>query len=157
MLVVLNGPRINAGESLSDGVDCSGGKIVRITMPPEWTGAPLSFQISTDGAFYNDLYHLQLTPGAYIAFEVVVPSSPGGIAIVLPEEFGHAASFLKIRSGTRGSPVDQEEDRDFAVAIETGDAGTDVEAAAVDEEEEEEDEPAPKSTRHYPKKKAKKR
>ena len=35
-LVVLNGPAIDAGESLSAGLDCSAGPIVKITMPPGW-------------------------------------------------------------------------------------------------------------------------
>ena len=33
-LNVMNGPVIEAGESLSGAVDCSGGDAVRITMPP---------------------------------------------------------------------------------------------------------------------------
>ena len=55
-LTVINGPFIQAGESLSDGVDCSGGDAVRITMPGAWSGGNLTFQISTDGALYNDLF-----------------------------------------------------------------------------------------------------
>jgi hypothetical protein len=49
-LQVLNGPFIRAGQSLSEGLDCSAGEIVRITMPGDWTPAALSFQFSTDGA-----------------------------------------------------------------------------------------------------------
>ena len=46
---VLNGPTIAAGDSLSDGLDCSGGKIVKITMPADWTFADITFQTSSDG------------------------------------------------------------------------------------------------------------
>ena len=36
-IVVLEGPKILAGESLSDGLDCSAGQIVKITFPYTWT------------------------------------------------------------------------------------------------------------------------
>ena len=54
-ITFLDGPSIAAGESLSDGLDCSGGTIMRITMPFYWTAANITFQISTDGDQYNDL------------------------------------------------------------------------------------------------------
>ncbi|WP_256434713.1 hypothetical protein [Bradyrhizobium sp. 6(2017)] len=34
-LQVIDGPTIAEGEALSDGVDCSAGEIVRITVPQE--------------------------------------------------------------------------------------------------------------------------
>ena len=55
-LNVINGPFIQPGKWLSDGVDCSGGDAVSITMPGAWSGGNLTFQISTDGALYNDLH-----------------------------------------------------------------------------------------------------
>ncbi|MCP3471384.1 hypothetical protein NLM33_13690 [Bradyrhizobium sp. CCGUVB1N3] len=94
-LEILNGPIIAAGEALSDGVDCSAGSIIRLTMPPEWDAANISFQISSDGAFYNDL----------------VKGRPC-------ENFLKAIAFLKIRSGSRDAPVTQSEQRAFAIAIE---------------------------------------
>ena len=48
-LKVLDGPFIEAGESLSSAIDCSGAQMVRITMPLGWTEAPLTFEFSTDG------------------------------------------------------------------------------------------------------------
>lgn len=38
-VTVINGPVIEAGQALSDAVDCSAGKVVRITTPAEWTPA----------------------------------------------------------------------------------------------------------------------
>ena len=55
-LQIVDGPIIQAGKSLSKGIDISAGNIVRITTPAGWTNANLTFQISTDGGFYNDLY-----------------------------------------------------------------------------------------------------
>jgi hypothetical protein len=49
--------RLNAGEFLSDPVDCSNyDSVVRIIMPNEWTGAaPLTFQLSRTVTTYYDL------------------------------------------------------------------------------------------------------
>ena len=59
-LKVLDGPTITKGQSLSDdGVDCSEGQIVRVTVPQEFTEANLTFQVSSDGNLYNDLYDAQ--------------------------------------------------------------------------------------------------
>ena len=49
---------IPEGDSLSDGVDCSGGQLVRITIPENYTQADtpiMSFQASADGVDYHDL------------------------------------------------------------------------------------------------------
>ena len=49
-LSVINGPIIAAGEAVSEAIDCSGGDLVRITMPAGWTRAPnLTVLVSTDG------------------------------------------------------------------------------------------------------------
>jgi|RhiMethySRZTD1v2_1073278.scaffolds.fasta_scaffold833603_2 hypothetical protein len=112
-LAVLNGPVIEAGESLSAGIDCTGGNIVRLTMPANWTGANITFAISSDGNGYNDLVN---TDGEEVTL-VVVPGS----AVVLGQfgDYLKAIAFLKIRSGTRSHPVEQEDRREFAIAIET--------------------------------------
>jgi hypothetical protein len=111
-LQVLNGPIIQAGQSLSDGIDCTGGNIIRITMPAAWTNANISFQISSDGNGYNDLVRAD---GSEVTM-VVVPGS----AVVLGQfgEYLKAMAFLKVRSGSRTYPVLQEAQRDFAIAIE---------------------------------------
>jgi hypothetical protein len=105
-LLVLNGPTIDAGESLSDGVDCSEGPLVKVTMPPEWDNANITFQTSTDGVFYNDMFD---TSGHELSFQV-----RAGTAIYVDRmRFG----WVKFRSGTRDNPVPQSGQRAFAVAI----------------------------------------
>lgn len=112
MLTVLNGPVIEAGESLSVGLDCTAGNIVRLTMPPVWDGANLSFQISSDGNGYNDLFTID-------GKEIVIPVVPGTAVVVAPlSDYLKAVAFLKVRSGSRAYPVIQSAHRDFAVAIE---------------------------------------
>jgi hypothetical protein len=111
-LSVLNGPTIQANESLSEGLDCTSGKIVRLTMPFQWTPANITFQISSDGNFYNDLVDANGNPYtmAVVANSAVILTPLG--------DFLKAVSFLKIRSGTVDNPVKQDERRDFAVAVE---------------------------------------
>jgi hypothetical protein len=114
MLKVLDGPFIEAGESLSSAIDCSGGQLVRITMPMDWTQAPLTFEFSTDGTAFNDMFDLK---GYAVTIDVVVPGS----GVIIPSDVGRAIAWIKFRSGTRGNPVEQAEGRLFAVAIETAD------------------------------------
>jgi hypothetical protein len=120
-LVILDGPTISAGESLSDGIDCSSGEIVRITVPQEYTPANLTFQVSTDGNFYNDLF-------TSAGEEVTVAAEPN-TGIVIQERWVRSIAFLKFRSGTRDYPVKQREDCKFAIAVETGDAPTTTSAS----------------------------
>lgn len=110
MIEVLNGPFIRAGESLSDVIDCRGGQMVRITMPPEWDDAPLTFEFSSDGLFFNDIFDLE-------GFAVSIKHVVKGSGVIVPHDFGRAIAFMKFRSGTRGNPVPQSEDRWFAVAV----------------------------------------
>jgi hypothetical protein len=108
-LLVLNGPTIAAGESLSDAVDCSAGLPVRITMPADWTAAGLSFQLSSDGMFFNDCFD-------HTGHEIVMVVMPG-TAVPIPEIWGRLMGFIKFRSGGRDNPVPQETDRAFSIAI----------------------------------------
>jgi hypothetical protein len=112
MLEVLNGPVIMAGESLSEALDVRAGQLVRITMPGEWTEAPLTFQFSTDGMFFNDMFGID-------GFEVTVPVVVPGSGVIIPADVGRAMNYIKFRSGTRGNPVPQEKETWFAIAVVT--------------------------------------
>ena len=63
---------IRPNQSLSNALDCRAGKIMRIGMPDDWTAAPLTFQVSPDGVNYLDLYHAQVTTGAFVPYEAIV-------------------------------------------------------------------------------------
>jgi hypothetical protein len=110
MLTVINGPTIAAGESLSNAVDVTAGALVRITMPPEWTDAPITFQFSTDGVFFNEMCGLD-------GFAITIKDMWPGSGVIVPEHVGRAIAHIKFRSGTAGNPVPQEAERWFAVAI----------------------------------------
>jgi hypothetical protein len=110
-LQIVDGPTIAMGESLSDGVDCSGGEIVRITVPQEFTEANLTFQVSSDGNLYNDLYDAK-------GKEITVDAKPD-VGIVIIEPWRHAIGFIKLRSGTRAHAVKQKEACKFAIAVDS--------------------------------------
>jgi hypothetical protein len=109
-LTIVDGPTIAAGESLSDGADCSAGTIVRITVPQEFTSANLTFQVSSDGNLYNDLY---------MAGGEVTLAAKANTGIVVAEAWTKSINFIKFRSGTRSHPVAQKTDCKFAIAVET--------------------------------------
>ncbi len=119
-LVVLNGPAIAAGESLSDVLDCTSGVPCRITMPADWTSAILTFQISTDGQGFNDLVQ---PDGHEVQFNVV----PGS-AVMVPADSSNF-NYIKFRSGSRDNPIPQPERRQFAMAV--AQSGTPVARSAA--------------------------
>lgn len=111
-----------AGDSLSAAVDCSAGRIIRLTMPDAWTDANLSFQGSSDGTHFADVFSID-------GHEAVIPVV-AGTTVVLDANSSSATtrmeppdvrgfSWLKVRSGTRRYPVTQTEQRAFAITLET--------------------------------------
>lgn len=94
---------IASGASLSGAATCSTGRLARIDMPAAWTAASLTFQVSNDGVTYNNLY--DASGNEY----TVTTAASRGVVVPLVDFLG--ASFLKIRSGTSGSPVTQGADR----------------------------------------------
>jgi hypothetical protein len=110
-ITIVDGPTIAAGESLSDGADCSAGNIVRITVPQEFTPANLTFQVSSDGNFYNDLFTAQ-------GEEITLVAKPS-TGIIVHDLWTRSINFIRFRSGSRTHPVQQKVDCKFAIAVET--------------------------------------
>jgi hypothetical protein len=111
-LTIIDGPTIPHNESLSDGVDCTGGNIVRITVPQEFTEANLTFQASSNGEMYNDLYNAE-------GEEITMVAKPD-TTIIIQSPWTRALGWIKIRSGRRDFPVKQTKDAvKFAVAVES--------------------------------------
>jgi hypothetical protein len=111
--------RIAEGESLSSVFDCTMGEIVRITMPadPPWRDANISFQISSDGQGFNDVFDRN-------GEEIVMPVVPGSAVVIAGGEWSKAFAYVKIRSGTRDNPVVQPDGSDFAFAVEVPEGWT---------------------------------
>jgi hypothetical protein len=114
-LVVIDGPTIPLNESLSEGVDCSAGTVVRITVPQEFTSSNLTFQSSSDGNLYNDLFD---ATGA----EVTMVARPD-TTIIIAAPWARTLGWIKLRSGSRDFPVKQiKDDCKFGIAVEVFDA-----------------------------------
>jgi hypothetical protein len=110
-LEIIAGLIIQAGESLSNFVDLTGKDIIRLTMPAGWNSANITFQISSDGNNYNDLF-------TYEGTEVTMVVTTAATVVIREDSaIKNAAAFLKIRSGTRAFPVPQSQQRDFVLAV----------------------------------------
>jgi hypothetical protein len=112
----VQGPTIAAGAALSDVLDCTEQAPTRIEMPPEWTAANLTFQISHDGTKFADLFD-------NIGNEVMVNVTPGTTAR-LSANWVVSPCHLRFRSGTRKNPVEQEAERVFVSALQMPAAAT---------------------------------
>src|ERR1051326_657646 len=100
-------PVIANGASLSGAV-CMGNHVaMAIQMPAAWTAASLTFQASLDGTTYGDVYD----DGGN---EYVVAAAVNNLIILDPGKFPTGV-FIKVRSGTGGTPVTQGAARTLAV------------------------------------------
>jgi hypothetical protein len=97
------GATIANGAALSAAVDLRGFEPLAIQMPAAWTAAGLSFEVSDDGVNFADLYN---TSGEY-TLTVAVDRA---VALSNPNELS-GFQFIKVRSGTTGTPVNQGADR----------------------------------------------
>lgn len=91
--------RIASGESLSTALDIDGALAIAIHMPAAWTTASLTFQASFDGTTYNNVYD--------DAGNEVTVTAAASRAITILSNYLTPFRFIKIRSGTSGSAVNQ--------------------------------------------------
>ena len=89
---------IENGASLSSAVDLGGRKLVAIIMPTTWTAASLTFQGSVDNTNFFNVYD-----GATERTLIVAASYYSMLNI--GDWVG--ARYIKLRSGTSGTPVNQ--------------------------------------------------
>ena len=110
---------IPAGQSLSNGVNCSKGKVTLIEFPAAWNDANVSFQVSSDGNAWHDYYYLN--PGERMPMglrEVIVPAI-ANIATIVLTDWASNLLWLKIRSGSADQPRIQSADRTFVLTVDT--------------------------------------
>ena len=89
---------IDNGASLSGAVDLGGRKLAAIDMPAAWTAANITFQASADGITYDDLYDNSTERSLTVAASRYLMQNIGDWV---------GLRYLKIRSGTSGTPVNQ--------------------------------------------------
>jgi len=85
--------------SLSSAVTIRGGLVAVIEMPAAWDAANLTFQSSGDGTNYFNLYD-------EVGTEVTVTAAASRRIRLEPTQWA-AIKYLKVRSGTAGTPVNQ--------------------------------------------------
>lgn len=100
-LVIANGTAVSAA------LPMGATRICAIIVPATWTTANLTFQASDDGVTYYNVYDIfgsELTATAAASYYILLD----------PKLFA-CTRFLKIRSGTNGTPVNQGADRTLKV------------------------------------------
>jgi len=104
LVVVQSSVTISSGTSLSPAVDLGPNRTFAVIMPASWTSANLTFQGSADGINYANVYDdtgTEVTVTA-AASQYIVVSSPAKLLGI---------RWIKVRSGTNASPVNQGADR----------------------------------------------
>ena len=66
---------------------------------------------------FHDLYHIQIVTGAFVPYEVVVPTVEPGSIVVMPPDTGNMISFIRFRLGTKSQPIVQTSDRKFQIVL----------------------------------------
>lgn len=99
---------IASGAALSGAINLQGGlrQLVALQMPATWATADLTFDVSADGTTYGPLY--------WNGAEFTVEAAGGAVAsaaISLDPAVFAGWPFVKVRSGTSGTPVNQGADR----------------------------------------------
>lgn len=105
-------PVIANGASLSGLFYVGDGRLVGVQMPAAWTAASLSFQTSQDGTNFFDLYD-------NAGNEVVVTASASRQIVLDGFDSG---IWMKVRSGTSGTPVNQGAARTLTMTVRKGPA-----------------------------------
>lgn len=99
---------ISNGQSLSGPVDMGAGRLFAIVMPAAWTAANLTFQASPDGVTYSNVFD---STGTEVTFTAAASQY---IINAVPVEW-IGVRYVKVRSGTSGTPVNQGADRALTI------------------------------------------
>lgn len=98
---------IAASAALSNAVYVGAGKLVAIITPASWDAATLTFQGSADGVTYNNIYD---GTGSETEFQA------DAARLISVDDYS-GTLWIKVRSGTSGSPVNQSVERDLVLVI----------------------------------------
>lgn len=102
VVIALNG-------NLSGAAELKGSALVGIVMPAAWDTANLTFQASYDGTTYNNVYDSS-------GNEVTVTAAASRFIQISPAAWSSVA-YLKVRSGTSGTPVTQTAARTIKLVV----------------------------------------
>lgn len=100
---------IAGGAALSSVLNLDGGQVaVGIVMPGTWTAADLTFQMSADGTTYVEVYSGGAAYSETAAASIYIP-------LDVPTMWG--CKYVKVRSGTSGTPVNQAALRTLTIVV----------------------------------------
>jgi len=100
---------IAAEGALSTIADIRAGAVAMLLGPPDWSPANLSFQSSSDGVTFVDLYDADGSE-ARVAMGA-------NRAVLMPVELTQGLAYLRLRSGPARQPVAQAADRQFTLMV----------------------------------------
>jgi hypothetical protein len=87
------------GASLSNEVDLETKTLIAIDMPSSWTTANLTLQASVDNSTWDNVFDS-------LGTEVTILAAASRFILLNPADFV-SVRYLKVRSGTSGTPVNQ--------------------------------------------------
>jgi len=101
-MAIWDSTTILSGTSITDVIDLSANyRLISIEITSAWDAADITFQVSSDGVNFKDYYTTK---------ELTYPGGTGNRIIgIIPSDFA-GIRYLKIRSGTSATPVNQSND-----------------------------------------------
>lgn len=102
------------GASLSAAIDLAGKQLVSILMPATWTAADITFSVSLDGVTY---YTKKSGGSEYKVSDLLATNPVASDAVDIPYGDFVGFRYVKIRSGTVGTPVNQGAERTITVGL----------------------------------------
>ncbi|MGV8131611.1 MAG: hypothetical protein ACP5N7_05935 [Candidatus Pacearchaeota archaeon] len=98
---------IDSNVAVGDSIDLADDRLIAIIIPSTWTTANLTFLASLGNGVWYNIY-------TYDGTELTYTAAASRWLIVKPIDFA-GIRYLKIRSGTSGTPVLQADDRDVSL------------------------------------------
>ena len=95
--------------ALSDSVTIDKSLLLGLVLPGTWTTADLTLQASADGTTFGNVYDAAGT-------EVTIKAAASRYVTLDPASFA-GMKAIKLRSGTSGSPVNQDGERSITVVV----------------------------------------
>lgn len=100
------------GGSLSNAVEIDG-RLNAIVIPAAWTTAAITFSASADGSNYHDV--VDIVSGSRTERTLASGAITAGDFVALTRSDWAGMKYLKVRSGTSASPVNQGAARTFSL------------------------------------------
>lgn len=91
-------------QALTGAIDLGGAVPCCVVLPQTWAAANITFLGSVDGVIYGDIFNGDA--GAESAYTLTTTGTTYRVIWIDPNKF-QGLTYLKIRSGTAGAPVNQ--------------------------------------------------